>query len=125
MIGNFVDDHELGELRIAPYDVYLDAKNAFQPDLVFVGKGNIHFIHEDGLHGTPDLVLEVLSPSNRNYNMTSKKDVYERNGVKEYWMVDPVTRNTTGFTLVNGKFQSISSVAGLIPSKLLLKEFNF
>ncbi len=125
LIGDFVEDHDLGEVRFSPYDVYLDTKNAFQPDLVFVAKQNVHLIQEDGLHGAPDLVLEVLSPSNRNYDMTSKKDVYERSGIKEYWMVDPETRNTIGYTLVNGKFQSIPSVTGLIASGLLLHEFSF
>lgn len=125
LIGNFIDEGNLGEIRFAPYDVYLDAKNAFQPDLVFIAKENVHLIQEDGLHGTPDLVLEVLSPSNLNYDMTNKKDVYERNGVKEYWMVDPKTNNTIGYTLVGGKFQAISSMPGVITSILFQTEFRF
>ena len=125
LIRTFVKEHELGEVRIAPYDVYLDAKNAFQPDLVFIAKENVHLIQEDGLHVTPDLVLEVLSPSNLNYDMTSKKDVYERNGVKEYWMVDPKTNNTIGYSLVEGRFQSLPSVAGIISSPLFKNEFRF
>ena len=125
LIGNFIEDNNLGEIRFAPYDVYLDAKNAFQPDLVFIAKANVHLIQEDGLHGSPDLVVEVLSPSNPDYDKTSKKDVYERNGVKEYWMVDPKTSSTIGYSLVDGKFQSIPSSPGLIVSVLLQQEFRF
>src|SRR6476660_1669303 len=47
-----------GEVRIAPYDVYLDQKNAFQPDLIFISNANLYKIEEDGLHGAPDLVIE-------------------------------------------------------------------
>ncbi len=125
LIGNFVEEHELGETRISPYDVYLDAKNAFQPDLVFVAKANVHLIQEDGLHGAPDLALEVLSPSKPDYDLTSKKSVYERNGVKEYWVVDPKTNDTIGYTLVKGRFQSIPSSPKVITSVLLQQEFRF
>ncbi len=125
LIGNFVEEHELGETRISPYDVYLDTKNAFQPDLVFIAKANVHLIQEDGLHGAPDLALEVLSPSKPDYDLTSKKSVYERNGVKEYWIVDPKTNETIGFELFNGSFQTIPSSTGVIASKLLQQEFHF
>lgn len=125
LIGDFVEDNDLGEVRFSPYDVYLDTKNAFQPDLAFVSKENVHLIQKDGLHGAPDLVLEVLSPSNPNYDMTSKKDVYERNSVKEYWMVDPETNSVIGYTLIKGKFQSIPASSGLIVSTLLRQEFRF
>lgn len=125
LIADFVEVNDLGEVRFAPYDVYLDAKNAFQPDLVFIAKQNAHLILEDGLHGAPDLVLEVLSPSNPDYDLTSKKNVYERNGVKEYWMVDPKTNTTIGYSLVSGKFQSIPSTPGVITSLLLQQEFRF
>jgi Uma2 family endonuclease len=43
----------------------------------------------DGVHGAPDLVIEILSPSNAYYDLKTKKDVYERIGVGEYWIVDP------------------------------------
>jgi len=72
----------LGTVRYAPYDVYLDDKNAFQPDILFVRKENMHLIEEDGLYGAPDLVIEILSPSNSKYDLKVKKEVYERYGVK-------------------------------------------
>src|SRR5438046_721078 len=66
-----------GEVRIALYDVYLDQKNAFQPDLIFISNENLYKIEEDGLHGAPDLVVEILSPSTAKYDLRKKKAVYE------------------------------------------------
>src|SRR5437667_60310 len=84
---NFIDDKQLGELRVAPYDVYIDEENVFQPDIVFISAENVHLIKERGLFGAPDLVIEILSAGNKKYDTKNKKDVYEKNGVKEYWLV--------------------------------------
>src|SRR5215213_6493842 len=60
---------KMGKVRFAPYDVYLDQKNAFQPDLIFISNTNLYKIEEDGLHGAPDLVVEILSPSTAKYDL--------------------------------------------------------
>lgn len=110
---------KLGTVRYAPYDVYLDDKNAFQPDILFVSKENMHLIEEDGLYGAPDLVIEILSPSNSKYDLKVKKDVYERYGVKEYWIVDPEDNSVTGYSLINGTFTLMLESIGKIESQLL------
>jgi Uma2 family endonuclease len=121
----YVRTKKLGEVRIAPYDVYLDRKNAYQPDLVFIATENLHKIQENGLHGAPDLVIEVLSPGTAKYDTGKKKTVYERCGVKEYWIVDPVTKVVTGFALQEGRFVEIASATGVICSALLDTTFDF
>lgn len=45
-----------------------------------------------GVEGPPDLLIEVLSPSNRAHDQTRKRDLYARGGVREYWIVDPEQR---------------------------------
>lgn len=117
-LGDFVENKGLGETRVAPYDVYLNRKNAYQPDIVFITE-NLHKIKPDGLHGAPDLVIEILSPASWHYDKGDKKDEYERSGVKEYWMVDPADRSTEGFTLIEGRFQSLSSEPGKLTLHLL------
>ncbi len=67
-------------------DVYLDEKNRFIPDVTIVCNPDI--VQEDGIHGAPDLVVEVLSPATAKNDRTKKKDAYGRAGVKEYWLVD-------------------------------------
>lgn len=115
----------LGKVRFAPYDVYLDRKNAYQPDLIFISNENLHKIQENGLHGAPDLVIEVLSPGTGKYDKGKKKTVYERCGVKEYWIVDPATKAATGYALQDDKFVEMATVTGTIDSLLLDTSFSF
>lgn len=72
------------------YDLYLDDDNWFIPDFMIVCDPNK--IKPDGIHGAPDLVVEVLSPSTMKTDRTRKKEVYARAGVQEYWIVDPMNK---------------------------------
>lgn len=99
-----VRKNKLGTCRVAPYDVYLDKNNAFQPDIVFISNDRIKFIEEDGLHGAPDLVIEVLSPSTAKYEVSEKKEAYEKAGVKEYWIIDPIDNITIGYYLAGDEY---------------------
>jgi Uma2 family endonuclease len=124
-IYQFVDKHSLGEVRVSPYDVHFDNENIFQPDIVFVSKQNTHLIKERGLYGAPDLIIEILSSSNKGYDKEDKKHVYEKYGVKEYWIVDPNDKTVTGYVLVNDEFAEIASPAGMIECKLLGIQVRF
>ena len=83
----------------APLDVFLDNKNVFQPDLLYVPKERKNIVKERGIEGAPDLVVEVLSPSNAYLDRYTKKDTYFRCGVKEYWIVDPANKTLEIYTL--------------------------
>jgi Uma2 family endonuclease len=113
-LGDFVEEKGLGETRVAPYDVYLNRRNAFQPDIIFIANENLHKIKNDGFHGAPDLVIEILSPGTWRIDKEDKKYEYERSGVKEYWMVEPDDKSTEGFALVNGEFQPLPVEPGTI-----------
>lgn len=82
--------HSTGTILYSPIDVYLDEDNQFQPDLVYILHENEQIIKEDRIEGAPDLVLEILSPSTAQNDNIRKKRQYERFGVKEYWIADPV-----------------------------------
>jgi Uma2 family endonuclease len=124
-LHNFIKRTKKGTVRVAPYDVYLDKKNAFQPDIIFISNERLHRIKEDGLHGAPDLVIEILSPCTAKYDLDEKKDVYARNVVTEYWIVDPSDKSTTGFYVVQDEYQEFFKGAGLIESKLLDWKLDF
>ena len=81
-------DHN-GEIFFSPLDVYLDMKNVLQPDLIFISAENTGIISERGLEGPPDLVVEVVSPSNSYIDRNFKKKKYLEFGVKEVWILDP------------------------------------
>lgn len=85
----FVKGHGLGEVLIAPTDVYLSDTNVLQPDLLFVSAARASIITERDVHGAPDLVVEIASPSTRRRDRGIKMDLYARHGVAEYWLVDP------------------------------------
>ena len=87
---NHLEKSGIGIVYLSPLDVYLDEKsNAVQPDLSVVLHSGKASVDEYGyIHGSPDLIVEVLSPGNSKYDLIGKKELYERFGVNEYWVVD-------------------------------------
>jgi len=92
LIGQFLEKHPLGEVFLAPLDVYLGDINVYQPDVFFVSNRQRSIITEQGIEGAPDLVVEVLSTATARYDKGSKRKIYARFGVRELWLVDPETR---------------------------------
>ena len=82
--------------------VYLDENNRFIPDLSVVCDRNK--IKPNGIYGAPDLVIEILSPSTRKNDLSIKKDIYEKYGVKEYWLIDPAGETVDVYIWQDGKF---------------------
>ena len=124
-IRNYLKKNNLGVVKISPYDVYFSRRNVYQPDIIFVAKENVKNIRENGLHGAPDLVVEVLSPATAKYDLEDKKDVYERYGVKEYWAVDPVSKQVYFFKLLNDEYIEVETEKGVIKSALLNTGIKF
>ena len=69
----FVTENNLGDVIYAPVDVFPGHKSAVQPDVFFIANANNHLIKEDGIYGPPDLIVEILSPGNRNTDLVKKK----------------------------------------------------
>lgn len=120
-----VKQRDLGKVVFAPVDVYLDRKNAFQPDIIYISRERMGIIGKKGLYGAPDLIVEILSPSTSRYDRRDKKNVYERSGVKEYWLVDPATCIVQGYRLINEVFHALPPAKNVIRSVLLGDEFWF
>ena len=95
----FVLERGLGAVYTAPFDVILSATNVVQPDLIFVSSARAHIITEDNIRGAPDIVVEILSPSTAGYDRTTKRNLYARHGVREYWLIDPYAKTATVLTL--------------------------
>lgn len=85
----------------------------------------MHLIKKGSLYGAPDLVIELLSPSTAKFDLEEKKDVYERCGVKEYWIVNPAIKSVQGYFLTNDLFEEIANNKSIIRSRLLNTEFRF
>lgn len=89
---------DAGEAFVAPMDVSFSDVDTVQPDLLFVSAERLDIIGEQRIEGAPDLVIEVLSPSTAYLDLAQKKRLYEREGVKEYWVVDPEQRAVDVYT---------------------------
>ena len=87
-MGQLAEENELGEVYFSPTDVVLSDTDVVQPDIIFISKQREHIIAEGAIFGAPDLVVEILSPSTAARDMGYKRDLYEKHGVKEYWIAD-------------------------------------
>ena len=87
-LGNFVVEHNLGRIYFSPIGVVLSDDDVLQPDLIFISTERLNIITGNYVQGAPDLVVEVLSPSTARRDRTVKREIYERAGVREYWLVD-------------------------------------
>jgi Uma2 family endonuclease len=89
LVGAYVRERGLGRVFLDPLDVLLSDQDLVEPDLLFVSNARTAIVEEANLRGVPDLLVEVVSPSSRRRDELVKRDRYERNGVPEYWVVDP------------------------------------
>jgi Uma2 family endonuclease len=110
IISDYVRKHNLGIVFYAPIDVYFDDNNVYQPDIIFISNENKSIIKEKGILGVPDLVIEILSPSTAYYDIKTKKELYDKSGVKEYIIVDPVLKTVDTFIKNNKELNSSLSL---------------
>jgi Uma2 family endonuclease len=122
-LDRFNEEHHLGELFHAPYDVYLDDNNAgIQPDILFVSRERDFVIRENnGAVGAPDLIIEILSKGTAAKDRGIKKDVYEQFAVREYWIVDPAARSVEVYRMENNRYRlhSFAAEEGSVKSLVL------
>ncbi len=86
-LRKYVEKQNLG-IVIYELDVRIDDENVLRPDVIFISSERKEIIKESAIEGAPDIVVEVCSPSTASRDMVEKRDIYERAGVKEYWIVD-------------------------------------
>lgn len=93
-----------GELFIGLLDVHLDDKNVVQPDFMWIdpqGKGRVTELR---IEGAPGLVIEILSAISAKRDKVVKFDLYQRHGVREYWIVSAYDQYVEVYHLIDGKF---------------------
>ncbi len=119
----FAREKQLGKAYSAPLDVVLDDGNSYHPDVLFVRKDRYHILDEDEqvVIGAPDLVVEILSPGTAIYDKGDKKDIYEKYGVREYWLVEPKSKAVEIYAFVDQRFKLVqyAQETGEVESKVL------
>ena len=102
-LHRLLEDGGYGELYEAPFGVEFPATGeGAQPDLLFVSKERLEIIGEDWIRGAPDLVVEILSPTTADRDRGVKLKLYRRQGVPEYWIVDPEAERVEVWDLASG-----------------------
>ena len=96
-----------GTLVTAPVDVFCAGANPVQPDILALLPGSRASGESRGVDGPPDLIVEVLSPSNRVHDEVTKRSLYARAGVREYWIVDPDARTLHVLSLDGASFHAV------------------
>ncbi|MBI4523581.1 MAG: Uma2 family endonuclease [Deltaproteobacteria bacterium] len=97
-LGSFVKERRLGLVLAASCDVIFSDENVVQPDLSFVSKDLAAIVTEDNIQGAPDLIIEIVSEATRKRDEVTKRKLYERFGVREYWVVDPILETIKIYT---------------------------
>jgi len=87
-----------------PFMVQLTKKTVVHPDISVICDNNK--LNDRGCTGAPDLIIEILSPSNAGHDIFTKYNQYLLAGVKEYWIVDPHKNTVITYILQNGDYES-------------------
>ena len=104
----YVDQHLAGEIRGSRTPVILNEQYAPEPDILFVSSERSEIIQRDGIHGAPDLVIEILSAGTAKNDRGAKFLAYEEAGVRELWLIDPYGAVGTNFyQLEKGSFRPV------------------
>ncbi|MFL6192629.1 MAG: Uma2 family endonuclease [Thermoanaerobaculia bacterium] len=125
-LGVFVDESGLGEVFVAPCDTLFSRYDIVQPDLLYISNERAGIVTEKNVQGSPDLIVEILSPRTRDRDEGIKLDLYERFGVPEYWIFDPVLKKAHIYRRKGDRLQivaDLSAEAGDVLSTPLLPGF--
>ena len=93
-----------GKVIDAPVDLQLSNHDIVQPDLVVVMRERYHILTPTKILGIPDLVVEILSASNSDHDLKTKRKLYESAGIPEYWIVSPENHDVLQRILVDGVY---------------------
>ncbi|OCX51964.1 hypothetical protein BEL04_14735 [Mucilaginibacter sp. PPCGB 2223] len=117
--------NQSGKVFIAPLDVYLDNElDVVQPDLIFIKALHQNLIQQKGIIGSPDMIIEILS-SNMAYDMTKKFELYQRNLIPEYIIINPDTKEVLHYLISSGKYEQVPSEKAKLDLKILDLQITF
>lgn len=120
VISSIVDGLD-GYVITAPVDVFLPGANPVQPNLMVVLPDRLAIMTLRGLEGAPNLVIEITSPSNPERDRLTKRSLYARAGIPEYWLVEIATATIEVLVLDGGVYRTHVRATGdeLITSLVL------
>lgn len=113
-IALFLRQHsDVGRVFLSPLDVVFTKWDVVEPDLLFVANDQIDILTTINVQGPPALAIEILSPSTRHVDEQVKLRLFDRGGVREYWLVDPDRDSVTVFRRQpDGSFVNVARLTG-------------
>ena len=104
-VDGFVQRNDLGSILFSPMDVVLPTGEVVQPDLFFLTPEQWERARSaKRINGAPSFAVEILSPGSIKHDAITKRNLYERNGVSEYWIVDPEAKTIAQLILREGHY---------------------
>ena len=89
-LGNFLAEQpQLGRAFFAPFDVIFTRWDVVEPDLLVIAGDQLDILMTKNVQGAPAIVVEILSPGTRKVDESIKRRLFDRGGVREYWLIDP------------------------------------
>src|SRR6185436_3995279 len=124
LIGAWLEEHPIGQIYYAPFDVIFSMFDVVEPDLLYMSNERAAQVLTDAnVQGAPELVIEIGSKGTRKRDETIKRSLYERSGVTEYWVVDPELDVIRVYRRDAGRFarpQELATEAGDVLTTTLL-----
>jgi Uma2 family endonuclease len=103
-LGSYLKIQSVGAVFLAPFDVVFSNLDVVEPDLLYISRARRSVLTDKHVRGAPDLVVEILSPGTRKTDEITKRKLYERSGVQEYWIVDLVRDTMKTYRRTEGVF---------------------
>jgi len=90
LIASWLEEHPIGQIYYAPFDVVFSKFDVVEPDLLYMSNERAsEVLTQANVQGAPEIVIEIGSPGTRKRDETIKRRLYERTSVSDYWIVDP------------------------------------
>jgi len=116
----FVDEHDLGDVLTEPFQIrFSKLKRRRSPDLIFITRERAPDEEATHFDGAPDLIIEVISWDSQTRDRREKFIEYQAAGVREYWIVDPISKTVEANVLKGRKFVQFGPKEEIIHSKVL------
>lgn len=120
VLGDFVDERELGEVLGTEFHARLNSALRRTPDVLFVSEASSERLLPQHLEGPPDLAMEIVSPESVDRDWHQKYSEYQAAGVREYWIIDPLQQRVEAHTLSpSGLYQPVALEGGRLLSSVV------
>lgn len=116
----YVEFKELGKVYGSRVAFRLNDRNSPEPDIAFICKRRLHLVHRGHVAGAPDLAAEIVSPESVQRDYEAKRDLYQKAGVREYWIIDEMRRRVTLLRLTaKGIYRKVRPQNGVLRSEVV------